>query len=254
MRPVRVLALVAVGMLVLSACRIDANVNVRVDEDGSGSVRVRVVLDADAVRAAEAGGSSLEDRVRLDDLPAQGWKVRPWSRRPDGGAVLELRRSFSSPSGLRAAMADLNGSGGPLRNVRLRRGSDPVRTTFRFRALADLAGIRTGVVDDQQLAANLSAQRVDVAGLDAGLTARLKDALRLHVSVSLPGGGTRVWNVAPGSRAVLASSSSQFDLGRAAWLGVGIVLAAATLALVFVGEYKARKRRRLAEPRAGDGT
>jgi hypothetical protein len=211
------------------------------------------VLDPEAVRAAEAGGATVAERVRLDDLPRAGWRVKPWVRRADGSAVLDLRRPFSSPAGLRAAMVDLSGTHGPVRNVRLRRGSDPVRTTFRFRALADLAGITAGVVDDRQLAANLSAQRVDVAGLDATLTARLKEALRLHVAISLPGGGTRVWNVAPGTRAVLDRSSSQFDPARAAWFAVGIVLAAATLALVFVGEYKARKRRRLAEPRSGDG-
>jgi hypothetical protein len=252
-RPVRALALVVVGMLVLAACRIDARVNVQVKADGSGSVRVRVVLDPEAVRAAETGGELLEERVRLDDLPAAGWRVVPWVRRPDGSAALELRRPFSSPEELQIVMADLNGADGPIRAVRLRRHRDPVRTTFRFRALADLAGIESGVAGDRQLAANLSVERVDVTGLDAALTSRLRDALRMDVAVALPTAGTRVWHLAPGTRKVLETSSSQFDLGRAAWLGLGIVLGGATLALVFFGEWKARRRRRIAEPKAGDG-
>ncbi|MGZ8762745.1 MAG: hypothetical protein ACXW2Y_05410 [Acidimicrobiia bacterium] len=248
MRPVRVLALVFVGMLLLTACRIDATVSVRVQEDGSGTVRVRVVLDPVAVRAAESGDATLDGLVRLDDLPAAGWRVEPWVRRADGSAVLVVRHPFSSPEQLEAAMADLNGADGPLRAVRLERGSDPVRTTFDFRALADLAGLESGVASDQQLAANLSAQRVDVAGLDAALTARLRDALRMNVAVALPGGGTRVWRLPPGTRSVLETSSSQPDLVRITWLGSGVILGAAALALVFFGERKAGRRRRRVEP------
>ncbi len=111
-------------------------------------------------------------------------------------------------------MRALNGAHGPLRAVRLQRSSDPVHTTFHFRALADLAGATTGVVDDQQLAANLAAQRVDVAGLDAELSARLREALRMNVAVTLPGAGARAWFVAPGTRKVLTTSSSVFDLDR----------------------------------------
>jgi hypothetical protein len=247
-RPVRALALLVVGMLLLSACRIDARVNVQVKEDGTGSVRVRVVLDPEAVHAAEAGGTTLADRVRLGDLPAAGWTVVPWARRPDGGAALELRHPFSSPGELTTVMKDLNGANGPLRSVRLLRSSDPVRTKFHVRALADLAGATSGVVEDQQLAANLAAQRVNVAGLDTTLTARLRDALRMNVAVALPGDGTRAWHLAPGTRKVLQTSSSEFDFDRAAWLGLGIVLGGITLGLVFLGEWKARRRRRISGP------
>ena len=248
---VRAFAIVVVGMLALGACRIDARVGVHVNEDGSGTVRVRVVLDPEAVRAAEASGKALEDRVRLADLPAAGWRVVPWVHRPDGSAALELRHTFSSPEQLTTVMKELNGAHGPLRAVHLRRSSDPVHTNFHFRALADLAGMTAGVVDDQQLAANLAGQRVDVAGLDAGLSTRLRDALRMNVAVTLPGTGARVWHVAPGTRKVLETSSSVFDIDRAAWLGLGIVLGATTLALVFFGEWRARKRRRIGGPPQG---
>jgi hypothetical protein len=243
-RAVRVLLLVTVAMLVGAACRIDARVDVRVNDDGSGLVRVSVVLDPEAVRAAEARGSTLESQVRLDDLPAAGWTVAPWSRRSDGGARLSIRRPFSSPEQLSVVMAELNGPDGPLRGVRLRRSTDPVRTTFDFRALADLAGAESGVVSDAELAANLSAQRVYVTGLDAALTAQLRDALRMRVAVALPGAGTRVWRLAPGTRTVLETDSSQLEFGRFAWIGAGVVLGAAAWALLIVGERRRRKVRR----------
>ncbi len=244
MRLARAFALLVVGMLLLSACRIDATVSVRVRDDGSGTVVVRVALDPEAVRAAEAGGSSLEAHVRLDDLPAEGWTVQPWSARADGSAVLVLRHPFASPAQLRAVMVGLNGVTGPLRAVRLDRGSEVARSTFDFRALADLAGVESGVATDQQLASNLSAQRVEVAGLDAVLTAQLRDALRMNVAVALPGARTRVWHLAPGTRTVLETSSSQLDVGRLAWLGLGVLVGIAAIVLLVFGERRARHHRR----------
>jgi hypothetical protein len=244
----RVVVLFVLLTVVLTACKVDTRVNVRVDGDGSGDVRVRVIVDAEAVRAAEVGGATLESRVRLDDLPAAGWQVVPWHRRPDGSAVLELRHPFDSPKQLHTVMTQLNGARGPLRQVRLSKTTDPVRTTFQFRALADLAGVDAGVITDPQLAANLSAQRVDVAGLDAALTGKVRDALSMRVAVALPAAASKSWVLPPHSKQMLETSSTRFDPGRAVWLGLGILLAVATLALVFVGEYRARKRRKIAEP------
>jgi hypothetical protein len=246
-RPVVLLA-VLLAALALGACRVDATLSVRVRNDGSGTVRLRVQLDPEAVAAAEAGGVSLEDRVRLDDLPAAGWEVRPWHRRPDGGAVLELRRPFDSPDAFRRVVAELNGDGGPLRSTRIRRSTDPVRTKIRFETTVDLPAVSAGVVDDQELAANLTAQRVDVAGLDASLTERIRDSLGVRVSVALPDGGTRTWTVAPDTRRVLAASSATVDVGRVVLVVVGAVLVVTALTLVLVSEWRARQRRREPPP------
>jgi hypothetical protein len=250
-RPARSFALIVVGMVVLTACRIDTTVSVRVRDDGSGTVVARVVLDAAAVRAAEARGVTLEQRVRVDDLPATGWKVAPWSRRDDGSAALVIRKPFASPAQLTIVMAELNGSSGPLRAVRLRRSTDPLRTTFDFRARADLAGVESGVAGDEQLAANLSAQRVDVAGLDASLTTRLRESLRMRVAVALPGADTRVWRLAPGTRTVLTTSSSELAVARIVWLATGILLAVVAIAVVVVGARRDRRVRRPRPPDAG---
>ena len=54
---------------------------------------VEVALDPAAVAAAEAGGGTLDDRVRLGDLPTAGWTVGPWVRAPDGGATITLTQA-----------------------------------------------------------------------------------------------------------------------------------------------------------------
>ncbi len=89
-------------MFVLSACRVDTSVTVSVRDDGSGVVAARVVLDASAVKAAEIGGTKLEDAVRLGDLTAAGWKSSGWVRAKTGGATLTLTKGFARAPGRRA--------------------------------------------------------------------------------------------------------------------------------------------------------
>ncbi|MGH9032953.1 MAG: hypothetical protein ACRDZV_12575, partial [Acidimicrobiia bacterium] len=114
----RFLTLVACA-LVLGGCKVDTTVSILVREDGSGTVSVRVALDADAVNEAEAGGATLEDRVRLDDLEAAGWRAAGWQRRDDGGARLRVSKEFADADDLAGVIAELNGSEGPLRDVSL---------------------------------------------------------------------------------------------------------------------------------------
>ena len=80
------LLLVAVFVVALGACKVDTTVTVKVDGDGSGEVVARVALDADAVRAVEAGGVKLENAIRLQDLAKAGWKSSGWVQHGKGGA------------------------------------------------------------------------------------------------------------------------------------------------------------------------
>ena len=76
----RLLVVVLLACLFLAGCKVDTTVTLAVRDDGSGFVRVNVALDAEAVQKAEANGGRLEDRVRLGDLEAAGWRVSPWRR------------------------------------------------------------------------------------------------------------------------------------------------------------------------------
>src|SRR5262245_57425695 len=100
-------------MLLAAACKVDTTVTVKMHDDGSGVVTVNAALDADAVKAAEAGGGKLEDRVRLADLSKAGWTVQPWARAADGSAQLTLSKPFSSPAQAAAIMKEVSGTAGP---------------------------------------------------------------------------------------------------------------------------------------------
>ena len=95
--------------------------SIKVRDDGSGVVTVMAVLDPDAVRAAEAGGGKLEDRVRLADLTKAGWTVQPWARAADGSAQIVLSKRFTSPDQVAGIMREVSGTTGPLRDVSVTR-------------------------------------------------------------------------------------------------------------------------------------
>jgi len=228
----------------LAACRVDTTVAVRVRADGSGTVTIRAHLDADAVRAAEAGGGKLEDRVRLGDLPAAGWVVSRWTRAADGSAAVMISKRFGSPVELRKVVTGLNGARGPLRDVSLRRSASALHTKYRLDGVADLAALATGVKDDPELLAKLTAERVDVGVLDQRLLAQVRDGFRLTVTARLPGGSERRWTPKPGQRVLLRASSSTLDVAHVLWLVVGVVLGAIAIVVLVVGEVRTGRRRR----------
>lgn len=210
----------------LSACAVDTTVTVRVREDGSGVVRVDAVADPEAVRAAEAGGGTLEDRIRLTDLPAAGWRVSPWVRRGDGSASLVVRKRFSRVEEVPAILEELSGPYGPLERASFSRRRSVFATDFAADVVVDLGAARTGVTDDAELVARLQAQGVDVTGVDRQLLTQLRDGLRLRLVVDLPGPGTTTVTVTGDHRRRLRASTSRRDDTR-----VGLVVAAVVLAV-----------------------
>lgn len=231
------------AVLLLAGCKVDTTVSITVREDGSGVVAVRVRLDADAVEEAEVGGGRLEDRVRLGDLEAAGWRVRPWKRRDDGSARLRISKEFAEPDDLAGVVAELNGPDGPLRDVALSLEEGAVRTQYRFRGAVDLSDLRTGVTTDAELVARLTAEQVDVAALDQRLLDQLRQAFHLEVRLALPG-ETRTFTPEPGEKARLAASSSRWDPSRSVWIGAAAALGLAALALVAAPSRRRRGRRR----------
>ena len=200
--------------LLCSACAVDATVTVKVRPNGSGFVRVDVVADAEAVQTAEVGGGKLEDRVRLADLPAAGWTVEPWVRRPDGSASLTLSKPFTSVDQISGILAELNGKNGPLEDASVTRTRSFFSTDFRATGVVDLGKVTTGIGQDADLVARLQAQGVDVNGVDQQLLGQLKNALTLRLVVDLPGRGKTVVQANPGGAATLSASASVKDDNR----------------------------------------
>jgi len=238
----RLLTLV-VCAIVVAGCEVDATVSIDVREDGSGTVSVRVVLDADAVGEAEAGGATLEDRVRLDDLEAAGWASTGWQRRDDGRARLRISKEFANADDLAGVVAELNGPNGPLRDVSLSLDEGPVFAEYRLRGEADLSQLRTGVLDDPELVAALTAAQVDLTALDLRLLDQLQRSFRVRVVVSVPG-TTKTFTPQPGETVDLSTSSRQFDPGRTLLIAGAIVFAVLALVVYLWGRRVERRTRR----------
>lgn len=236
----RRLVVAACVCVLLAGCKVDTTVAIAVRDDGSGFVRVSVALDPEAVQNAEAGGGRLEDRVRLGDLEAAGWKVSPWKRARDGSATISLRKDFAAPSDLAGIVDELNGEGGPLRRVTLERDRNLLFTRYELNGVADLSQLAAGLAADPEVAAQLSGQRVDLAAIDQQLTQEIRDAFRLRIRVDLPGGSKEV-RVEPGKRVSLSTSTTELDTTRALLLAAAVVLVTVGIVVLVRGELRRRR-------------
>ena len=238
------LVLVALAVaLVAVACKVDTTVSIKVHEDGSGVVTVTAVLDPDAVKAAEAGGGKLEERVRLGDLTKAGWTVQPWARAADGSAQIVLSKPFSSPAQVAGIMREISGTTGPLRDVTVTRDRGLFSTSYSARGTLDLETLQTGLTTDPDVVASLSNQQGDVNAIDQSLLAEIRDAFGLKLAVDLPGRTTTVQGVS-GKTTEVDTSSSVLDTQRVVLVVVAVVLIAlAVLVMLWPGRRRARGRR-----------
>jgi hypothetical protein len=249
------IALVGVAIGVLAGCRVETTVRVDVEDDGSGEVFVVIDLDADAVRAAEAGGGTLEARVPLADLQAAGWQVGAWERAEDGSAKLSASHPFAQPDEVQGIVAQISGPNGPL-ELELTRDESFYAKKFELQGVADLTQI-TGVAGDQELVDRLTAEGVDVAALDPRLLTQLDQSYLLKVAARLPGAGTKEYEVPPGERVEIDASSTSLPVLKGFLLIAGVGLAVLAVLLLVVGEMRLRHRRKVnagATRRASRGT
>jgi hypothetical protein len=238
----RLLAL-SVCVLVLGGCKVDTTVSIDVREDGSGTVTVRVVLDAEAVIEAEAGGATLEERVRLGDLEAAGWDVSAWNRREDGSARLRLAKEFADESDLAGVISELNGEHGPLRKVSLTRDEGLLFDSYRVKGVADLSALATGVITDPELVAALTAEQVDLTALDQRLLDQIRESFRLRIEVGVPG-ESRAFTPEPGEKVEINASSSRFDPSRSLLTAGGVGFGGLALFVYLTGRRRDRRRTR----------
>jgi hypothetical protein len=251
------LVLVALAvMLLAAACKVDTTVTVTVHEDGSGVVSVTAVLDADAVKSAEAGGGKLEDRVRLGDLSSHGWTVQPWARAADGSAQLTLSKPFDDPAQATAILKELNGTSGPLRDPAVTRDPGTFSTSYSTTGSLDLKDLKTGITTDPGVVGSLLGQGVDAGAVDQSLLADLRDSVGLTVKVELPG-GTTVVRGTPGRVTPVDASTSVLDTTRVVLVTIAVVLVvAAVVVLLWPGRRRRRRatRRGARAPAATPGT
>lgn len=237
----RRLLLVLLAVLTLAGCQIDATVAVHMRSDGSGAVVATVRLDADAVARAEAGGGKLEDRIRLTDLAASGWKIGPWKRTAHGASI-RLEKAFVRPEAVGPIVAELSGTGGPLRGFHATREASALTVRWRVQGTVDLRSVGTHLADDAELVQRLQAQQVDPKVIQDALDADLRAALHVGAGASVPGARGAV-AAGPGQLRVFHVNAHHTDPTRVALIVLAVVLGGLGLLLLVVGEVRVLRRR-----------
>lgn len=189
--------LLVVCALVLSACRVDANVDVEMAEDGAGLITVTAVADAALVDQAPG----LAEDLRLDDLVAAGWVVQGPAPTADGGLSLVLRHPFTTPEEATALLRSLNGSQGPLLDVAVTRTPGERSVDLAMSGFAGTIGGLAAFADNDLLAA-VGATPWSAELAAQGLT--LDEALAMSMSAAFDG-------------EVVSTTGTTGDDGRIRW-------------------------------------
>jgi hypothetical protein len=182
-------------LLLLTGCRLDAQVDVAVDADGGGTLAVVLAADEQLrVAAADAGADPLA-ALEQAGRRLEGWQITR-SGGTDGAVTLSTR--FDDAGGLERISTDLAaGLAAP--------------------EVAPLGPMRLTVTDDTIALDGTAGLRVSAAVAELGLTptrarARLADGLRYRVTARMPGTVLRtnadeqpddqtvVWTIVAGER------------------------------------------------------
>lgn len=232
------------GALLLGACHASASVAIRVHSDGKGTITVAVSLDHSA-RVALAGSPTAQPNVPLADLRAHGWSVGSWRATANGGSAISLSKSFTDQAGLAAALADLDGRNGALRDAHVVRTRSLLRDRDSVSFLADLRGLSTGISNDHELVSRLQNAGVDVHALEQGMQAQLGRAFDLSVDIVLPGGARTSVVMKPGDHHEVSVASATTHLGRLFALLLAAGAALLGLLMLLVAALNAGRARRL---------
>ena len=232
----RVTALVAgvACITLLSACRVDTTVSMKVERNGSGSLIVAITADKEIVEQAP----KLSNDLNFGDLTKVGWKLVGPERTEDGGLRVTLTHTFTNETQATALLAQLNGSRGPFRDVRLAREGKSRDSLWKLTGRLEVTGGLQAFADDQLLSVVGSTpyeQTVKDAGLDLG------KALGLQFDATLPGdiksttgieqNGVLTWRVATdGTPVDLATTTNEVDVAGT----IGGILSFLARALLFI--------------------
>ncbi|MDQ1422797.1 MAG: hypothetical protein QOD72_295 [Acidimicrobiaceae bacterium] len=206
------------GVLLLSGCRLTANVTVTMNADGSGVVSVDLVADADLLAKAPSAVSDL----RLDDARQAGWEVTGPAPTADGGSSMRLAKPFHTAAEAEAVVAELNGPQGPLRDMRFARSVSFARVDITVSGTVQWDG-GLAAFSDAALANVLGRPPLEQEVAASGVAA--EDALAMTVTLKLPGkvsgngrnadDGAVTWSpvLRAGGRTEIEAHSSVIDRG-----------------------------------------
>lgn len=237
-RPLRVLALVAVLVLVATGCRVQLETTVDIGLDGRGIVTQGIGFDAAALKRVGDPAQAL----RSQDLVDAGWVVDPVVKEGDL-TWIRVHHDFTTPEQANDLMAQLSGPDGPYRDLEVIRTTGPLSDSVRFSGVMDTtAGL--AVFGDKALS--------DALGGDAsgGLLARIEkeegrppaDMVDLEMQVDV-GGRSRTWSASFGEPVEQTMKLSDSRSKYLELLGT-VLVAMLVLATIAVIGLRVRARRR----------
>jgi hypothetical protein len=239
----------------LAGCKVDATVDVTVRDDGSGVVRVIVEADAEAVRAAESGGTPIEQAVRLEDLAEAGFRVGAWEKGGDGSATIVISRPFDSVDEVAGIVDALGGPDGPLPALEATLEKGIYATDYAVSGRIDLDSVTTGVNDDEDLVERLAALGVDVDVIDQQLLAQVQSSFGLKVVVRLPDQAPVTFTPKDGATTAQVDASAQvLNIERIAFAGAAVGFLLLAVIVWRRGGKRRRRRRRGARPKDDETT
>lgn len=239
----RPLLLVALLMVVGSACKLELDVNVDVAEDGSGVVEVVVGLDPDAL---DKIGGDLAAVLEVGDLEDAGWVVDGPTEEADGYTRVCIRHPFGTPGEAAQVVDQIAGDDGPFQDFTVTRDTSFAETRFGFTGRVDFAG-GLEAFGDQGIASELDGEPLgqSVEEIEGQLGDSLSRLIQVRVRARLPGDVTSnattkaddgaVWTVGFGTGSVdLEASSTQRRTSTLVLTGAAVVCAVALLVLLLV--------------------
>lgn len=238
-RPLRVLALLAVVVVVATGCRVQLETTVDIGLDGKGTITQGIGFDDAALK--RVGDPALA--LRAQDLVDAGWVVDPVVEEGDLTWV-RVHHDFTTPEQANALMAQLSGPDGPYRDLEVIRTSGPLSDSVRFSGVMDTsAGL--AMFGDKALS--------DALGGDAsgGLLSRIEkeegrppaEMVELDMRVDV-GGTTRTWTASLGDpgQQTMKVSGSRSKLLEVVGTAFVVLLVVGTIAVIAL-RVRARRRR-----------
>lgn len=236
------LLLVALTVLIATACQVDATIDVDVTEDGSGSVTVTALFNDEIVDAVP----EIRNGLRTSDLEAAGWDVVVNTNLETSGAVETVAtKAFASPDHLSLVLGEIVGEGTLFDNFVVERDRTFARTTYRVAGTIDPSFSFTAFGDDEITGLVGAPLGITLAEMEEAAGRPLEETVNLTFSVTLPDtaesttgdarGNTVTWNISPTDPLPtdIEAVSSVEDTAPRAWAAVALV-ALALLATLLV--------------------
>jgi hypothetical protein len=234
----RRIALLAVTVLLLSACQVKVEQGFELSDDGSGQAVMIIAFDEEAQELLSEGTPGADPLAAMSGSAPPGWTSDEWSE--GGFDGMRATANFADLNGLQNLVATtMSGEDGMFESFSI------VESAGGYRVDGVLSGdsLEQSMEGDQLFAG--AAEEMVGEFFDAAITVKLPGEVTSHNADEVRGDGTLVWNVGvtDGGRMIRAESQPAAQLPL-----IPIAAGAVVLLVVIVGFLAWRRGRPTANP------